>query len=231
MSFLDELKTAELESPPLARRPKDDVEAYGTSEGVRKEWDTRGRVRKEADDLVTVYHGKKLGKGTAPMNAYGFYVTLDKAFADKWFGDTHVVQVPKSELHADPEVEGFEGKRMNGYESLQKGSAVAPHKYYGDLKPVASEPAYWIYNKEGRRIRVTIPEDEMMAHNDPDINAYTGTRKTGYSEGKYGPFRCDNCIHFEKQQSGCDNTHILKDSELEPVHPAHRYRKVSRREE
>src|ERR1039458_7517536 len=46
-TFLDELEAEELKSPPLARRPKDDVEAYGTSEGVKKEWDERGRGRKQ----------------------------------------------------------------------------------------------------------------------------------------------------------------------------------------
>lgn len=45
----------------------------------------------------------------------------------------------------------------------------------------------------------------------------TGTKVAGYAEPKYGPFRCDNCAHYDKDKSGCDNTYVLKDSELKDV--------------
>ena len=65
-------------------------------------------------------------------------------------------------------------------------------------------------------------DDPTIDEKDPTINAYTGTRKSGYSEGKYGPFRCDNCLHYEADKKACDNTHVLKDREIRSIDDDHK---------
>lgn len=120
--------------------------------------DDHGRWTEGAGEMVTVYHGKALGKGKQPMNPQGFYVTTDKMMAAKYFGDVHQVDVPKSELLPDPEVEGFEDKKLTGEESLKLGSAIAPSKYYEKLVPVGPK-TYTILNSKGKPVKVTIPED------------------------------------------------------------------------
>jgi hypothetical protein len=86
------------------------------------------------DSVITVYHGKALGVGHTPMNPKGFYVTADKEMAEKYFGDVHKMDVPAKVLKADPENEAEQDKKLSGLESLKIGSAVVPHKYYGQLK-------------------------------------------------------------------------------------------------
>lgn len=50
-----------------------------------------------------------------------------------------------------------------------------------------------------------------------DDNDKTGTKVSGYAEPKYGPFSCDNCVHYDKDKSGCNNSHVLEDPELKTV--------------
>ena len=88
-------------------------------------------------DMVTVYHGKGLGKsqGFKPPAGQGFHATLDRDFAEKHFGDAHSVTVPSSVLEADPEMSAGEDRELSGRESLDLGSAIIPREYYDQLKP------------------------------------------------------------------------------------------------
>jgi len=117
--------------------------------------DEHGRWTSEGGEkMVTVYHGKGLNAGSAPMNPKGFYVTADKEMAEKFFGDVHKVDVKEADLMPDPEQEGVADKKLTGWESLMQGSAVVPHRYYEKLEKVGPKVF-----KSGRLGNVTIPED------------------------------------------------------------------------
>jgi len=79
-----------------------------------------------------VYHGKAQGQricGGKPMNPRGFYVTAERSLAEM-FGDVHSIVIWVKSLRPDPEIEGFEARRLSGAESLGLGSAILPHRYY-----------------------------------------------------------------------------------------------------
>lgn len=54
-----------------------------------------------------------------------------------------------------------------------------------------------------------------------------GTKKVGYVEAEYGPFRCGRCAWFVDSLSGCTNPEVLTDTQV-PQHDdkALRYAKV-----
>src|ERR1039458_1377382 len=241
MSFLDELEAEELKSPPLARRPKD-IEAYGTSEGVKKEWDERGRGKKGRWSTGGSWLDPDLtGKLPVGTNWKGIRKTptdklpealqdlVSRAVTAGESGTWSYREIPVSELKGLVEEFRDFTKEDNEHidrlatsmkkDGLQRPFVLGPMGFEGAHRLAAAEKLGW----------KTIPSIEfdnrkMMAHNDPNIdekdpaiNAKTGTKASGYHKGKYGPCRCDNCIHFEKEQSGCDNTHVLKDSEIADV--------------
>lgn len=68
--------------------------------------------------------------------------------------------------------------------------------------------------------------NELMGHEcgtgeeekDEDLNAPIGTKQSGYAKPNQGPFECEHCLHYTegKDELGfCDNTHVLRDDELE----------------
>lgn len=55
-----------------------------------------------------------------------------------------------------------------------------------------------------------------------------GTKKVGYVDPKFGPFRCDNCVHFVSTVSGCTDPRVMADSEVPQENGKLRYAKVNK---
>lgn len=55
-----------------------------------------------------------------------------------------------------------------------------------------------------------------------------GTKKVGYVAGKYGPFRCDHCVHFVSTVSGCTDPRVMADNEVPQEDGKLRYAKVDK---
>jgi hypothetical protein len=139
------------------------IYAFGTSEGVQKEWDTRGRGRSDdydpadvrgsmkrdilkvrgqnldPNESVTVYHGKADVPLEKRMGGSKMFFVTDQPKAAAFHGEVHQTNVPRSALMPDT-TEGMtkvNGQKVSGAESFHGWhSATLPMKYFTQLEKV-----------------------------------------------------------------------------------------------
>ena len=83
-------------------------------------------TKDEFENLPIAYHGFEPSK---PETEF-MYVTPDMDIAKSHGKYLMVGRVPPDKLKPDPEIEGFEAKRLTGIESFNLGSAIIPREYY-----------------------------------------------------------------------------------------------------
>lgn len=136
------------------------IECYGTSEGVKKAWDTRGRGRKP--EMVSLYHGtqtknlssimKKGLIGPRRGSSHNVYLTQDPEEARGWAtnawgllpgpkgrakGVILEVRVPRSALkfsNEHPEeihAPGFTAQVLGEFRTVTAGHTIPPEQIVG----------------------------------------------------------------------------------------------------
>ena len=158
--------------------------AYGTSEGLRKAWDTRGRGRKatshESEKIKVFYHGTVLPSAKKIL-AEGLKPVAEKAF--------QVNMIPTSRkgyvyVTTEKELAARFAEARAAYDATQPGRTVIVHDY-GLMKREEAQPAYTVPSDEKPVVvEIDIPEKIVRSFQpDPDSGETPGTEVTFLKKG------------------------------------------------
>lgn len=182
-AMLQDAMEEEAQNSPLVKH-SDDVKAYGTSEGVTKAWDTRGRGRHPNtapaanQPTETFYHGTVSGI-LKDVLQNGLSQHPDKKFniSKEYFDGPDRVLIPKGFVYLtkDKSTAEYFAKLKLKYERARPGELIEIPDRLGNCcqefikSKDAPEPTDDAFREKASVITLDIPEDKANAlESDPD---------------------------------------------------------------